>query len=303
MKIGYPCINRSLECQGNKTFRLNSYSEDRLIKTIDNNLNCLNNILNYNIAHNMLFFRISSDLIPFASHAICRFHWQDYFSSKFLGIGNQMKEYKMRISMHPDQFTLINSLKEEIYQRSVKELDYHCDVLDLMELDRSHKVQIHVGGVYGNKRESIERFIERYQKLDPKITSRLVIENDHQSYSVQDCLTIHKETKIPILFDVFHHMLNNNGESLRVVLKDIENTWQKPDGIPMIDYSSQEDGRPRGTHINSISLKDFQEFLQDSFPFDFDIMFEIKDKEKSVRKALEVVSLDSRFFKPANYQH
>ena len=98
-------------------------------------------------------------------------------------------------------------------------------------------------------------------------------------------------------------MLNNNRESIWAVLKEIENTWQKPDGIPMVDYSSLEDERPRSTHINSINRKDFLKFLQDSAPFDFDIMFEMKDKEKSVLKELEGVSLDSRFFKPANYQH
>ena len=303
MRLGYPCINRSLECQGNKTFRLKSYSEYRMVETIKNNLNCLKNILNYNIKYNMLFFRISSDLIPFASHQICHFNWQNYFAPKFSSIGNIIKKYKMRISMHPDQFTLINSLKEEIYQRSVRELIYHCEVLDLLKLDKSHKIQIHVGGVYGNKEQSIKRFIERYGKLDQKITSRLVIENDHKSYSIQDCLKIHKEIKIPVLFDVFHHNLNNNGESIQTVLKEVENTWQKEDGIPMVDYSSQAIKKTRGTHIHSINMKDFRKFLIDSFPFDFDIMFEIKDKEKSVQIALYLVSMDSRFFNPTHPGH
>ena len=301
MKIGYPCINRSLKNQGNKTFRLKSYSEARLIDTINNNLNYLMNILNYNINQNILFFRISSDLIPFASHTICQFDWQRHFSSQFLRIGNQIKASRMRISMHPDQFTLINSIKEEIHNRSVRELHYHCDILDLMGLDRSHKVQIHVGGVYGNKNESIKRFIQRYHKLDLKIVHRLVIENDHNSYSIQDCFTIHKETKIPVLFDFFHHRLNNNGEAIHALLNENENTWQKTDGIPMVDYSSQDEKKPRGAHINSINLNDFQQFLKDSFPLDFDIMFEIKDKEKSVLKALKTVSFDSRFLKTVNY--
>jgi UV DNA damage endonuclease len=267
-----------------------------MIETISNNLNCLSHILNFNIAHNILFFRISSDLIPFASHPVCRFDWQNYFLKEFKRIGHVIHRNQMRISMHPDQFTLINSLKEEIYDRSVRELLYHCDVLDLMELDQSHKVQIHVGGVYGNKRESISRFIDRYHQLDPKITTRLVIENDHKSYSIKDCLTIHRETKVPVLFDVFHHRLNSNGESLKEVLGETKKTWKKKDGIPMVDYSTQNDKKPRGSHAHSIDKKDFQKFLQESFPFDFDLMFEIKDKEKSVLKAREMVSMDSRFF-------
>ena len=202
----------------------------------------------------------------------------------------------MRISMHPDQFTLINSISGDIYERSVRELQYHCDVLDLMELDRSHKIQIHVGGVYGNKTESSDRFIKRYQELDRKITSRLVVENDHKSYSIEDCLSIYKETNIPVLFDFFHHTLNNNGESLPEVLRETGNTWGNEDGILMVDYSSQDTGKPRGGHANSIDLDDFQKFFDVSIPSDFDIMFEIKDKEKSVLKGLEMVSSDKRFF-------
>jgi UV DNA damage endonuclease len=61
--------------------------------------------------------------------------------------------------MHPDQFVLINAKDESIVERSISELDYHCDVLDLLGLDETAKVQIHVGGVYGDKSESMKRFV------------------------------------------------------------------------------------------------------------------------------------------------
>ena len=90
MKIGYPCINRSIDCKGDRTFRLKSYSEEKLIETVENNLNCLEKMLNYNIKNNLLFFRITSDLIPFASHQICQFDWQNYFKLKFEKIRNEL---------------------------------------------------------------------------------------------------------------------------------------------------------------------------------------------------------------------
>jgi UV DNA damage endonuclease len=87
MRIGYPCINRTLDCSANSTFRLKSYSEMRLKTSIKNNLDCLRRILQFNLEHKLFFFRISSDLIPFASHPINKFRWQEHFQDKFEEIG------------------------------------------------------------------------------------------------------------------------------------------------------------------------------------------------------------------------
>ncbi|MDW7988457.1 MAG: UV DNA damage repair endonuclease UvsE, partial [candidate division WOR-3 bacterium] len=83
MKVGYPCINRTLGCTTNTTFRLASYSEKNLIEKVLDNLNCLKKILEFNVKNGLLFFRISSDLVPFASHPVCTFNWQRYFQTNF----------------------------------------------------------------------------------------------------------------------------------------------------------------------------------------------------------------------------
>lgn len=227
MKIGYPCINNSVGCTVNSTFKLKNYSEENLINKVANNLSCLRKILEYNVTHNLLFFRISSDLVPFASHPICRFDWAKYFAKDFLEIGSFIKRHQIRISMHPDQFVLINAKDRGIVRRSVKELDYHCKILDFMGLDRSAKVQIHVGGMYQNKEKSIFRFIQNYKKLPIKIRRRLALENDHRSYSLKDCLLINKKINIPIIFDAYHHECLNNGESLHEGLIKAFKTWKK----------------------------------------------------------------------------
>ena len=92
MKLGYPCINWTIGCKGDRTFRLKSYSDDRLIETVQNNLDCLHQMLRFNVEKNLLFFRITSDLIPFASHPICTFNWQDHFKKDFKRIGNIFKK-------------------------------------------------------------------------------------------------------------------------------------------------------------------------------------------------------------------
>lgn len=289
MKIGYPCINRSIGCTANSTFRLVNYSEANLIEKVTNNLDCLGKILRYNMDNDLLFFRISSDLIPFASHPVCTFNWQEYFKERFQNIGTFILENDIRISMHPDQFVLINSNSESIVTKSILDLKWHCEVLDLMGLDGTAKVQIHVGGVYGDKDSAIGRFVDNYKKLPDFIKKRLAIENDEKLYSLKDCLSVSKKTGVPVIFDSFHHSCLNNGETMKEAIELSQKTWKTQDGILMTDYSSQAPNERFGKHATSIDVDNFREFLKETRGYDFDIMLEIKDKEKSALKAIEVV--------------
>lgn len=294
MKIGYPCMNRSLECTSASTFRLKSFSESRLIETVARNLECLDRILRFNIAHGLLFFRITSDLVPFASHPVMTLDWRDRFRGEFSRIGSFIRGRGIRISMHPDQFTLINSPDEGIFDRSARELLYHAEVLDLLELERSAKIQIHAGGVYGDKQESMRRFVRRFAMLDRAVRDRLVIENDDRYYTVGDCLRLHGETGIPVLLDSLHHHVNSSVGPLRDIMPRTAATWAEHDGIPMADYSSQSPGERPGKHAESIDIDDFTAFVEETRPFDLDIMLEIKDKERSALRALAAVSGDPR---------
>ena len=295
MKIGYPCINWTIGCTSGRTFRLKSYSESRLKETIKINLDCLQKILQFNTEHDLFFFRITSDLIPFASHPINTFNWKSHFASNFVEIGEFIKKNGLRISMHPDQFTLINSVREDVFERSVKELEYHASILDLMLLDDSAKIQIHVGGVYDNKQQSIERFEKRFANLDSFIRHRLVVENDDRLYNLDDCVGINKNTGVPVLFDVFHHSINSTGASVNQAIGLSSRTWNKKrDGVPMVDYSSRNLNGNSRQHTYSIDIEDFKKFLLETEPFDFDVMLEIKDKERSAIKAVQVAKQNVR---------
>jgi UV DNA damage endonuclease len=285
MRIGYPCLNRSIGCTPGRTFRLASYSAERLGETVHANLDCLARILEYNHRNGLLFFRLTSDLVPFASHPVCAFPWHEEFAPRFSVLGDFVRRRRMRISMHPDPFTLINSPGEDIFARSTTELAYHARVLDLMGLDPQAKIQVHVGGVYGDKPASLVRFCRRFEKLDRSIRRRLVVENDDRLYSVADCLEISRHTGVPVLFDSFHHQLNNRGEDPAAALAMAAATWRKKDGPLMVDYSSQKKGGRAGSHAESIDLGHFSRFIAASAGLDFDIMLEIKDKEKSALRA------------------
>ncbi len=294
MRIGYACINLTLPCKAGKTFRLKSYSEERLIETVANNLSCLRSILEFNVREGILFFRITSDLVPFASHPICTFEWQSFFQSLFSDLGNAVRSWNIRVDMHPDQFTLINSPDPLIFERSVRELRYHAEVLDLMGLDETCKIQIHVGGIYGDKRAGMNRFVDRYQALEPAIKRRLVVENDEKLFTSADCLLLHESTGIPVVLDTLHHSLNANEEGLIDVLARVAGTWGGLHGLPIVDYSIQEPAKRRGRHAESLDETQFRTFLEETTGKDFDVMLEIKDKERSAIKALKIASKDPR---------
>ena len=187
--------------------------------------------------------------------------------------------------MHPDQFTLINSPDPEIFQRSAAELSYHARVLDLLGLDLTARVQIHAGGAYGDKPASLDRFCRRFERLPAAVRRRLAVENDDRLYRVADCLLISRRTGIPVLFDSFHHRLNSRGESAAEGLAMAAATWKRADGPPMVDYSSQKKGERAGSHAESIDLKHFARFIAAAAGMDFDLMLEIKDKERSALRA------------------
>jgi UV DNA damage endonuclease len=117
----------------------------------------------------------------------------------------------------------------------------------------------------------------------------LVIENDDKLYNLNDCLKINEQIQIPILLDVFHHRLNNSAtQTMKESLKLTAKSWnEKRDGIPMVDYSSQEPNGLPQQHSGTIDLEDFGIFLKQTEPFDFDVMLEIKDKERSAIKAVD----------------
>ncbi len=289
MKIGYPCINTSIGCTSNRTFRLASYSPGRLEETVSGNLECLRRILEYNLEKGLMFFRIGSELVPFASHPVCRFNWKERFRKEFEDIGEFIKKHEMRISMHPDQFVVINTPRRDVLENSIRELVYHADVLDLMKLDMTARIQVHVGGLYGDKETAVRRFCDRFGRLPENVRKRLSVENDDRMFSLKDCMRVHEKTGIPVIFDNLHHECVNSGESLGDAVGAASSTWKRGHGVLMVDYSDQKPGERCGRHKTSIDLEKFERFIDESRGVDFDVMLEIKDKEKSALRALSLL--------------
>ena len=290
MRIGYPCVNESLDCSSSSTFRLASYSASRVEQAVAGNLACLQRILEFNVAHGLLFFRISSDIVPFGSHPVNTFPWQTRFAAEFRAIGDYVRAHNMRVSLHPDQFVVLNSPDAGIVARSVAELEYQGAMLDLMGLDSTAKLQIHVGGLYGDREAAMARFVTTYQQLPAAVRPRVVIENDDRLFSLRDCLQLSAEVGVPVLFDTFHHECLNHGEPMAEALRLAAATWHpERDGLPLLDYSSQQPNERRGKHATSLAEDLFRDLLPHLHGLDADIMLEIKDKEASALRACAIL--------------
>ncbi len=289
MRIGYVARNGVLDCTPSSTFRLASYSAERMRRAIANNLDCLRQIFEFNVAHGVFYYRISSDTIPFASHEVCDFDWQSEFSAEFAALGRYIRAHDLRIAVHPGQYTLVNSPNEQTWQNSSAELDYHAALLDALELDLTAKIQLHVGGIYGDKAASIARFIERFPLLSERVQRRLAVENDERLYGVADCLAIARAVGIPIIFDDFHFRLLDDGIPHAEALAATGATWGSADGVPLLDYSSQQPDKRFGSHSATLDEADFNAFLDRLDGRNVDVMLEIKDKDRSALRALAIL--------------
>lgn len=289
MKIGYACICDEAENMKFRTCRMKNATDENLYTLIDHNLKALDAIIEYNFAHDILLYRMSSDLIPFGSSPINCLNWQSLFEEQWKALGNKIKKYGMRVSLHPGQYTILNSPRCEVVERAILDLRYHCDLLNVMKLDTTHKIILHIGGIYGDKTSAIERFIKEYQRVDSQIKNRLVIENDDHHYHIEDVLEISKQLHIPVVFDNLHHAILHPKSNLDDVewLRLCKLTWEKKDGNQKMHYSEQHQEKRIGAHGEHIQIATFVDFCKRVNRKDLDIMLEVKDKHHSALACIQ----------------
>ena len=287
IRLGYACINTAIPAP-NRTCRLKNATPEKILELCKANLEALQPILEWNAAHSIELFRISSDVIPFGSHPVNTVPWWRILKPQLAKLGAFIRAKRLRVSMHPGQFTVLNSPRREVVENSVKELEYHTALLKALEVDDSHKIVIHLGGIYEDKALSLRRFIDVSRNLPNTIKARLVIENDERCYTVADALRASKAIGVPVVFDVFHHTWNPalGQHSVRSIIGLAAKTWRKRDGRVKIHYSNQWPGEAPGTHSKTISIPKFLRFSDTIKDLDLDIMLEVKDKQRSVLKLM-----------------
>ena len=288
MSIGYACLTMGVQNTNLKSCTAKNATEENLLNIISYNLKSLEKIIDYNIKSDIKLFRISSDLIPFGSSSLNKLYWWEIFSQEFLKIGRKIKENNIRVSMHPGQYTVLNSPKEEVVSRAIEDLNYHTKILDSLGVGGENKIVLHIGGVYNDKKQAIHRFIANYNNLDDSLKNRIVIENDDKSYNINDVLEIGTKSDIPVIFDNLHNEINcyDKEKSDSYLINLCKETWKEKDGYQKIHYSQQDYLKKAGSHSRTIGISKFLDFYESLERKNIDIMLEVKDKNLSAVKCI-----------------
>jgi UV DNA damage endonuclease len=289
VRFGYACVNLSLGLEGrtSRTCRLQNATPLHLKELALANLAGLHKVLNWNLLHDIMVFRISSGIIPLASHLKARWPWRQELGRQISTLGDFAKEHSIRLSMHPGQYTVLNSPRTDVAAAAAAELSYHADFLDAMGLAMEHKIILHIGGVYGDRQMSLRRFSENFRSLPENVKNRLVIENDEHNYKVEDVLDLCDSLSIPMVFDYLHYRAGSRRPLKQGLIDQVCGTWSQSDGPPEMHYSTQRRGSKIGAHADMINPRDFKRFLKIVPKCDIDVVLEAKGKDMALLKLQE----------------
>jgi UV DNA damage endonuclease len=237
-------------------------------------------------------FRVSSPLFPLYTHPLVGYQLRELpdcaeICALLAQVKTLKEQYQIRLSFHPDQFTLLSSPRPEVTVAALKDLHYQALLASLIGADL---INIHGGGVYGDKPQALARLAEQISALPDEIRGRLTLENDDQSYSVKDLEPLCTQLSVPLVYDVHHHRCNPDGLSIAQATEVCLQSWQRVGREPYFHISSPKYGwegklRP---HADYIVREDFPlEWLS----LDATLDVEAKAKELAVRKLQEDFNL------------
>ena len=310
MNIGYACINMQLsypQKYGGKERGVKPITTGRSMikRTFDTkgidyaseltlaNAMDLDKIVDWNILNGYNFFRITSNLAPWKSE----YEWDDLKDIERIRMylhsaGVKAKTHNLRITSHPGPFNVLTSPHPHVVDNCVSDLTDHGSVFDMLGLSRTpyNKINIHIGGAYGDKESAMERFCVNFERLPDSVKSRLTVENDDKAsmYSVKDLYEgVYKRIGIPIVFDYHHHKFCTGDLSEQQALEMAISTW--PDDItPATHYSESRRDEQKDETIRVQAHSDYVYDKIETYGNEIDVMVEAKAKELAVERYKEL---------------
>jgi UV DNA damage endonuclease len=286
IRLGYACISKTLDITSSHTITYTNYEllenkEEKLIELTNKNLNNLEEILKYNIKNNIHFYRMSSKIIPLATHPNIKLNLLNIFKEKLEYIGNIIKENNLRVDIHLDEYCVLNSTNPNIVNSTINIIKFYKNMLKTMNIE-SYMI-LHVGSSAFGIEKSITRFINNFKKLDEESQNMIILENDDKIYKIEDVLKICKTLNIPMVLD-YHHYKCNRVEHLEENIKDIINTWKNK--TPKMHLSSKKNNKEFRSHHDYINIEDFIELekIIKKENKNIDIMIEAKQKDMALFK-------------------
>ena len=293
MNLGYACINTALHANNvmtNRTMRRKTFDAkglDYVSELSLQNVEDLKTIVEWNNFKGIKLFRLSSQIFPWMEE----YRFEDLkdfgkIKSLMVEIGQIATEAGQRLTMHPGPYHCLASPSLNVVERTIKGLDKHAEQFDMMGFEPSNynKINIHIGGAYGDKEAALDRFCKTFKLLGESTRKRLVVENDDSpnEFSVKDLYEgVYKKIRIPVTFDYFHHKINTGGLTEEEALKLASTTW--PEGITQCCHYSES--RRKEKLDESIRPQAHSDIIYDSintYGLNPDIVIEAKLKEQAI---------------------
>jgi UV DNA damage endonuclease len=302
MRIRFGYVSHALslwECSPSKTVTFTNWKklskEERIPKLIELaklNLHNTKRAIMYNVAHGIELYRLSSSIVPLATHPEVKWDYMKDLQTELKDLGEFIRTYQLRVSFHPNQFTLFTSDREQVSLNAARDMNYHYNLLNGMGIANQSLINIHVGGAYGDKQEAIKRFSQNIKLLPAHIKERMTLENDDKTYTTSETLAICTKHQIPLTFDYHHHMANRSIEPLEQLLPKVFQSWEGFGLIPKVHISSPKSENKFRHHADFVSLEFIMPFLEmaRNIGTDFDIMVEAKEKDRAALKLVEEIS-------------
>jgi UV DNA damage endonuclease len=239
-------------------------------------------------------FRIMSPLFPRMTHPDVGYRLEELPDGAAIqlllektGIFSRLNN--IRLSFHPDQFVVLSSPHPAVVANSIQELEYQCRLAEMVGAD---VINIHAGGVYGDKQTALQRFCVVFPDLPDAVRSRLTLENDDVSYTVRDLLPVCERLSIPLVYDLHHHRCNPDGLSVEDATRLAGETWRRAGREQYCHISSPKAGWQGGNpkpHADYIDPADFPDCWRGRV---MTVDIEAKAKELAVVRLMEELGKD-----------
>ena len=293
MNLGYACINMTLgkhnpKITTNRSMIKKTFKEKGITYASElgiQNSRDLVEIIKWNNKNGINFFRLTSDLFPWASeYNLTELPHYNLIKNILGDVGALANKYGQRITSHPGPFNVLVSPKQHVVENTINDLTMHGEVFDMLGLSRTpyNKINIHCNGVYGDKIAAMDRFCKNFEKLPESVQTRLTVENDDKAsmYSVSDLIYIHERIGIPIVFDYHHHKFCSGDLSEEEALKLAVTTWGEIK--PVVHYSESKALHEHNDKLKPQAHSDYIKEIPNTYGLDLDVMVEAKAKELSI---------------------
>lgn len=286
IRLGYACINLTLEASTNSTTRLALIDErDRWLAACQRNIEGMERILEFNGQHG-LNFRVGSSMVPFASHPALSHDWVQLLGPDLKRLGQRAQDLGIRLSMHPGQYCIPGSPRTEVVEAALRELRYSATLLRLFGTP-DPVIVVHMGGQYGDFAATRERTVTNLRG-ESEVLSMLAFEHDDKVWPAEEVLPVCQELGLPLIADNLHHQALPGKMSWKELLREARASWG--DRRPKFHLSSQAEAKKVGAHADLILAKDVAMYIEDLGEGDYDLMVEAKEKERAALAVRELLA-------------